>query len=166
MQQRTTGTRLNPPNKSSAYQGNTTGSGQTRTAGSQINRVSGAQAAGARTHGDGTRNEHTIVCRKCKSPQIAANKRGYSFVNFFKTLGWMALLPLLIIILGTVVLNAIMWKTDLRINDDLIGVIGLICYFSLSLSLPVSFFVGFVGRGEIVNGCMNCGFKWTPGKRK
>ena len=164
--QRTTGTRLNPPNKSSAYQGNKTASDQTRAAGSQINRVSGAQAAGARKQGDGTRNEHTVVCRKCKSPQIVANKRGYSFANFFKTLGWMALLPLLLLILGAFLSETIMWKTDLPIIDDLIDGIVIICYFSLKLSLLVSILVGFVGRSEIVNGCMNCGFKWRPGKRK
>ncbi|MNW69749.1 hypothetical protein D3C74_488320 [compost metagenome] len=37
---------------------------------------------------------------------------------------------------------------------------------SFILALPVSILVGFVGRSEIVNGCMNCGFKWRPAKRK
>ncbi len=50
--------------------------------------------------------------------------------------------------------------------EGLIAFIGIICGISVSLSLPVSILVGFVGRSEIVNGCMNCGFKWRPAKRK
>jgi len=41
--------------------------------------------------------------------------------------------------------------------------LGAISFF---LSLPVSILVGFGGRSEIVNGCMNCGFKWRPAMRK
>ncbi|RKN84081.1 hypothetical protein D7M11_15790 [Paenibacillus ginsengarvi] len=55
---------------------------------------------------------------------------------------------------------------DSVVMDGLIAVIGVICWISISLSLPVSILVGFVGRSEIVNGCMNCGFKWTPARRK
>ncbi|TPG89213.1 hypothetical protein EEL32_06915 [Brevibacillus laterosporus] len=50
--------------------------------------------------------------------------------------------------------------------DDLITFFGIICNISLVLSIPVSILVGFVGRSEIVIGCMNCGFKWTPAKKK
>lgn len=51
-------------------------------------------------------------------------------------------------------------------SSKLIGAIGGIGMFIMSLSLPVSILVGFVGRSTLINGCMNCGFKWTPAKRK
>ncbi|QDS36192.1 hypothetical protein FPS98_20465 [Brevibacillus brevis] len=50
--------------------------------------------------------------------------------------------------------------------EILLAIIVIICKFSISLSIPVSILVGFVGRNEIVNGCMNCGFKWSPAKKK
>ncbi|QLG42562.1 hypothetical protein HW560_01325 [Paenibacillus sp. E222] len=50
--------------------------------------------------------------------------------------------------------------------ESLLTIIGVICGISIFVSLPVSILVGFVGRSEIVNGCMNCGFKWRPAKRK
>ncbi|MEK4664618.1 hypothetical protein MHH93_22305 [Priestia sp. FSL H7-0729] len=52
------------------------------------------------------------------------------------------------------------------IVEGLIAIIGVIFGISIFISLPVSILIGFVGRGEIVNGCMNCGFKWRPAKRK
>ncbi|MBH0331722.1 hypothetical protein ABH14_18450 [Brevibacillus brevis] len=107
------------------------------------------------------------MCRKCKSPQIVANKKGYSFVNLFKTLGWMVLLPtLLLIIVALLAWVLLMNKSPYDLTEILLAIIMIICQISISLSIPVSILVGFVGRNEIVNGCMNCGFKWSPAKKK
>ncbi|WP_337039274.1 hypothetical protein [Paenibacillus illinoisensis] len=93
----------------------------------------------------------------------------------FKTMGWMWLLPLVL------VLGFTMWAFYYNMNvqvgsgvsstgsealESLLTIIGVICGISIFVSLPVSILVGFVGRSEIVNGCMNCGFKWRPAKRK
>lgn len=51
-------------------------------------------------------------------------------------------------------------------SSKVIAAIGGIGVFIASLSLPVSILVGFVGRSTLINGCMNCGFKWTPAKKK
>ncbi|WP_243864271.1 hypothetical protein [Paenibacillus castaneae] len=93
----------------------------------------------------------------------------------FKTLGWMGLLPLILVLVGTV--GAYLFMMNVKIGsggsgiggegiDGIITFIGIICWISISLSLPVSILVGFVGRSEIVNGCMNCGYKWRPAKKK
>lgn len=37
-----------------------------------------------------------------------------------------------------------------------------ICFF---LSLPIAIVWGFIGRGDIVNGCMKCGNKWMAGEK-
>ncbi|QGQ99950.1 hypothetical protein EHS13_04380 [Paenibacillus psychroresistens] len=50
--------------------------------------------------------------------------------------------------------------------DKLIAVFGILCWASISLSLPVAILVGFAGRSNIINACMNCGFKWAPSKKK
>ncbi|KZE73924.1 hypothetical protein AV545_13595 [Paenibacillus jamilae] len=101
-----------------------------------------------------------VVCRKCKSPQIVANKRGYSFANMFKTLGIMILLGILsIVVVGLGTLGS-------TGSGSALGAIGAVGMFIMFLSLPISIIVGFIGRSELVNGCMNCGFKWRPAKRK
>ncbi|MBY0083926.1 hypothetical protein H7K37_02035 [Brevibacillus brevis] len=52
------------------------------------------------------------------------------------------------------------------LTEIILAIIVIICQISIGLSIPVSILVGFVGRNEIVNGCMNCGFKWSPAKKK
>lgn len=160
--QRTTRTTTNQTNRSKPAQTNRTVSGQTRGTNPQVNRSNGSQSRGASGNGN------TIICRKCRSAQIVANKRGYNFSTMFKTLGWMFLLPLFIIVIGTFIVNYYLMHatSSAFFLDDLIGFFGIICNISLVLSIPVSILVGFVGRSEIVNGCMNCGFKWTPAKKK
>jgi hypothetical protein len=89
----------------------------------------------------------------------------------FKTLGWMALLPLLVVIIGVFLMQLLIMNiksggSGIGVSEGLIAVIGIVCWISISLSLPISILVGFIGRSELVNGCMSCGFKWTPAKRK
>ncbi|TPG69329.1 hypothetical protein EEL31_12900 [Brevibacillus laterosporus] len=126
--QRTTRTTPNQTNRSKPAQTNSTVSGQTR----------------------GASGNNTIICRKCKSAQIVANKRGYSFSTMFKTLAWMVLLPLFIIVIGIFITNYyLMYATSSAFFlDDLITFFGIICNISLVLSIPVSILVGFVGRSE------------------
>lgn len=165
MQQRTSRTTLNQPNKSAANQANRAAGGQTRPAVSQVNRATSQGGAGSQNNG--TNSVNTVLCRKCKSPQIVANKKGYSFVNLFKTLGWMVLLPtLLLIIVALIGWVLLMNKSPYDLTEIILAIIMIICQISISLSIPVSILVGFVGRNEIVNGCMNCGFKWSPAKKK
>lgn len=111
-------------------------------------------------------NVNTVVCRKCKSTQIVAHKKGYSFSKLFATLSLMILLPLILFFIMYFLMLNMEYSTSSAIIDGLSTVIALIGWISISLSLPVSIIVGFVGRSAIVNGCMNCGFKWTPAKRK
>lgn len=192
--QRDTRTTFNQPNRSTPTQANRTvggqyravngqsrtASGQSRTTSSQVNRTTPSQAGGAGSQPNTVNNvnANAVTCRKCKSQQIVANKRGYSFANMFITLGWMALLPLILVIGGTLGATYLMMNMDVSIGgsgtssvsggafDAVIAIIGIMCWISFSLSLPVSILVGFIGRSEIVNGCMNCGFKWRPGKKK
>lgn len=93
-----------------------------------------------------------VVCRKCKSTQVVANKRGFSFGLMFKVLfsliGIWITLGLVISLLG------IMY----------IGIPGIVILLSF-FSVPISFLCGFIGRSDIVNGCMNCGNKWIAGKK-
>lgn len=174
--QRTTRPTYNPSNRPTSAQTNRTASGQSRAASPQVNRDTVSQAGRAGSQSGSTGNVKVVVCRKCKSPQIVANKRGYSFAKMFKTLGWMALLPLLFLVV-TVAGSYMVW-TNVKLGsgggssvnggffESLTTIIGILCWISFTLSLPVSILVGFVGRSEIVNGCMNCGFKWKPAKRK
>ncbi|OME93320.1 hypothetical protein BK124_25145 [Paenibacillus amylolyticus] len=102
------------------------------------------------------------MCRKCKSQQVVANKRGYSFANLFTTLSIMILFGILTIV-SNYLIN--LYRVSYALESFMILFMGLGA-ISLFLALPVSILVGFVGRSEIVNGCMNCGFKWRPAKRK
>ncbi len=144
-----------------------------RTTSAQANRAIESQAGGAGRQSN-TANK-AVACRKCKSQQVVANKRGYSFANMFKTLGWMGLFPLLLVLIGMIV--AFYVQTNINVSSSgsstgdgpfgaIVAIIGVICGISIFISLPVSILVGFAGRSEIVNGCMNCGFKWRPAKRK
>ncbi|SFS99981.1 hypothetical protein SAMN04488601_11714 [Paenibacillus sp. 453mf] len=153
--QRTTRSTVNQPNKTPL---------------SQTNRKTVNQAGRSSSQSNTGNDVNSVTCRKCKSQQIVANKRGYSFSNMFKTLGWMGLLPLILVIVGTVGAYLFMQNASggsgIGGETDVFIFIGIICWISISLSLPVSILVGFVGRSEIVNGCMNCGFKWRPSKQK
>ncbi|MUG73212.1 hypothetical protein [Paenibacillus validus] len=159
--QRGTRTTFNQPNRSTPAQANMTTSGQSRAASPQVNRATVSQAGGAGSQSSGTGNVNAVVCRKCKSPQVVANKRGYSFANMFKTLGIMILIGILSIVF---VSFEFMYGTGSSPSAaEAVGVIGMIVLF---LSLPTGILVGFAGRSELINGCMNCGFKWRPAKRK
>lgn len=159
--QRDTRTSFNQPNRSTSVQANRAISGQTRAESPQVNRATG-QVAGAGGQSSNTGIVNAVVCRKCKSQQLVANKRGYSFANMFKTLGIMILIGILAIVSSNFVLLYSMSDGSRAFMQIFIAV-GAISFF---LALPVSILVGFVGRSEIVNGCMNCGFKWRPAKRK
>lgn len=83
----------------------------------------------------------------------------------------MGLLPLILVLVGTVGAYLFM-QQNVSGGRGIVGggtdgfiFTGIICWISICLSLPVSILVGFVGRSEIVNGCMNCGFKWRPSKK-
>ncbi len=144
-----------------------------RTTQAQTNKAILNQTAGAVSQS----NTAAVACRKCKSQQVVANKRGYSFANLFKTLWWMGLFPLILVLIGTIGAYSFHMNVAVGIGgsstgggggvvEGLIAIIGVIFGISIFISLPVSILIGFVGRSEIVNGCMNCGFKWRPAKRK
>lgn len=40
------------------------------------------------------------------------------------------------------------------------NIIGTLLFY---LGLPIAIIRGFIGRDDIVNGCMNCGNKWIAG---
>ncbi|WP_028531016.1 hypothetical protein [Paenibacillus sp. HW567] len=108
------------------------------------------------------KNVNVVVCRKCKSQQVVANKRGYSFANMFKTLGIMIFIGILAVGLTSL---ALMYSVSDSASSilQIFAVLGGISFF---LALPVSILVGLAGRSEIVNGCMSCGYKWRPSKKK
>lgn len=91
-----------------------------------------------------------VICKKCKSDQIVANKRGYSFKNFF-------LAFLSFVCIG--VLSGLL-VTIFDISPLYIGFPAVLIF----LGLPIGLISGFVGRSNIVNACMGCGNKWMPGK--
>ncbi len=144
--QRDNRTTYNQPNRSSV-QTNRAVSGQSRTTSPQAS---------------STKSVNAVICRKCKSQQVVANKRGYSFANLFTTLSIMILFGILTIV-SNYFIN--LYRVSYALESFMILFMGLGA-ISLFLALPVSILVGFVGRSEIVNGCMNCGFKWRPAKRK
>lgn len=93
----------------------------------------------------------------------------------FKTLEWMGLLPLILVLVGTIGAFSFMMHVEVGGGGNsiegeafggLVTFIGVIRGISIFTYLPVNILVGFIGRNEIVNGCMNCGFKWRPAKRK
>ncbi|MFC5465031.1 hypothetical protein [Lederbergia graminis] len=100
------------------------------------------------------RRERKVFCKKCKSSQIVANKRGYSFSNMFITI---------LITFAICIFLAILFPSldNVAVSANL-NIIGLILFY---IGIPVSIIRGFYGRNDIVNGCMNCGNKWIAGKR-
>ncbi|AMA74129.1 hypothetical protein ACH33_15760 [Aneurinibacillus sp. XH2] len=103
-----------------------------------------------------TSTSNTVACRKCKSTQVVANKRGYSFLNMF----------LWLVIMGGGALACIALSSFLmERNEDAYQVIAIIFVLLSTLTIPVAILCGFVGRSKIVNGCMNCGHKWMPTKK-
>lgn len=149
-----------PAQRSSAPQAGRTASGQARAAGISPSRASAATSAGA-GYPANSANQKTVVCRKCKSPQIVANKRGYSFAYLFTSLVTMILFGVLLFMLSNVMFLTVNAQTSAAFG--ILGILGLVMIF---FSLPVSILIGFVGRSTIVNGCINCGHKWTPAKKK
>lgn len=100
-------------------------------------------------------SESSVVCGKCKSSQVVANKKGYSFALMFKVLFSM-------IGVGLVGFVIVLLSLELGLG---IYAIGMVLMVPLLLSLPVSILYGFVGRNSLVNGCMNCGTKWLAGNK-
>lgn len=93
-----------------------------------------------------------VVCRKCKSDQIVGNKRGYNFKRMFLIL----FLMLATLIAGIASIG--------NVISPLSGIALLITWFIMLLGAPITLFSGFIGRKNIVNGCMNCGHTWMPKK--
>lgn len=158
--QRNTRPSVNQPRRTASTSANTAISGQPKANSPQINRASTSQARGAGSQTSTTNK--VVICRKCKSQQVVANKRGYSFANLFKTLGIMILVGILCVVAsGTMLLYS-----NTSGAAAFLQILSVLAVLSFSLSLPVSILMGFVGRSNLVNGCMNCGFKWIPAKRK
>lgn len=108
-------------------------------------------------------NSKSIICSKCNSTQIMSIKRGYSFSLMFKVLLSMIGVCVLVFLIFTVMYES-------RVFDSLdimwlsFGVVGVIAVL-LVLAVPTAMLCGFIGRNNIVNGCMNCGSKWMPIKK-
>ncbi|MGA4487140.1 hypothetical protein ACPA3B_27710 [Bacillus bombysepticus] len=98
-----------------------------------------------------------VVCRKCKSDQIVGNRRGYNFKRMFLILFLM--LATLIIALASMSVDDI-----IPIGSPLRSIVIFIAQCIMGLGLPISLLSGFIGRKNIVNGCMNCGHTWMPKK--
>ncbi|MCU5521930.1 hypothetical protein OCA41_16610 [Bacillus cereus] len=101
-----------------------------------------------------------VVCRKCKSDQIVGNKRGYNFKRAFF---------ILFLLLGTlitigIVSNFLYVIVPENSMDGVVGLSAIVGLFIVLLGPPIILFSGFVGRKNIVNGCMNCGHTWMPKK--
>lgn len=90
-----------------------------------------------------------VVCRKCKSDQIVGNKRGYNFKRMF--------LILFLMVVAFLSLGFLALLLESRLVAIVVG-------FIMFLGLPLGIFSGFIGRKNIVNGCMNCGYTWMPKK--
>lgn len=158
---------INNQYRGTGVQGNRAVNSQYRgTTGVQESRVASNQPIGAGSQYESA-PRHMVTCRKCKSTQIVANKRGYKVSNLFKTLAWMVVIPVLLLIFLLVLVNS---NASFGSLNTIIGystiVISVLCWISLSLSIPVAIIMGFVGSGQIINGCMNCGFRWSPFEEK
>lgn len=99
-------------------------------------------------------SSNSVACRKCKSTQVVANKRGYSFGKMFNTL--------LITFVICIALAIFSPSLDSVEGPGNLNIIGVILFY---IGFPVAIIRGFIGRSDIVNGCMNCGNKWAAGKR-
>ncbi|MDA2385979.1 hypothetical protein PDN41_30880 [Bacillus cereus] len=96
-----------------------------------------------------------VVCRKCKSDQIVGNKRGYNFKRMFF---------ILFLMLATLIAGLASIDDIIPIDSPLSGIAIFIAGFIMLLGAPITLFSGFIGRKNIVNGCMNCGHTWMPKK--
>lgn len=159
--QRDNRTTFNQPNSSTPAQASRAVSRKSGAVSPQVNRTALSPAGRAGGQSNPTSNVTAVTCRKCKSQQVVANKRGYSFANMFKTLGIMIFIGVLTMVLSNFVLLYSVGDVPRGVMELVIA-IGAISFF---LALPVSILVGFARRSELVNGCMNCGFKWRPAKR-
>lgn len=95
-----------------------------------------------------------VICKKCKSNQIVSNKRGYSFKRMF-------LVTLLLFVIGIIFLSL---SFSLNYYSRDLFYIFYVPSFLSFLALPIGIITGFFGRSNLVNGCMNCGHKWMPGR--
>ncbi|MGG4305947.1 hypothetical protein ABEW59_24760 [Bacillus wiedmannii] len=102
-----------------------------------------------------------IVCRKCKSDQIVGNKRGYNFKRTFLILFLLLVTFITIGIVSNFVHDMVPQNSSLR---DINVSVALVAFIIILLVAPITLFSGFVGRKNIVNGCMNCGHTWMPKK--
>lgn len=91
-----------------------------------------------------------VVCRKCKSDQIVGNKCGYNFKRMFL---------ILFLMLATLIAIGIVPR-----HSPLEDIAAFVVFFMMLLGAPITLFSGFIGRKNIVNGCMNCGHTWMPKK--
>ncbi|MFB5760914.1 hypothetical protein [Paenibacillus medicaginis] len=160
--QRNTSTTSNQAKRAATPQANRTAGRQSGAANSQVHRTAAAQDERMGSPMNVSGSAGSVACRKCKSTQVVANKKGYSFAKMFITLGWMGVLPLLIVVCGSMLI----FLTVPMINEGLLYTVYILCGISILFSVPVSILVGFISRNEIINGCMNCGFKWAPAKKK
>ncbi|MCU4842318.1 hypothetical protein ACFTSE_28660 [Bacillus cereus] len=95
-----------------------------------------------------------VVCRKCKSDQIVGNKRGYNFKRMFL---------ILFLMLATLIAIRIVVEIVPR-HSPLQDMALFVVILMMLLGAPITLFSGFIGRKNIVNGCMNCGHTWMPKK--
>ncbi|MHA4046560.1 hypothetical protein COK91_29090 [Bacillus cereus] len=95
-----------------------------------------------------------VVCRKCKSDQIVGNKRGYNFKRMFL---------ILFLMLATLIAIRIVVEIVPR-HSPLQDMALFVVFLMMLLGAPITLFSGFIGRKNIVNGCMNCGHTWMPKK--
>lgn len=100
-----------------------------------------------------------VFCRKCKSNQIVANRRGYSFGLMFKVLFSLFAIGIIFSIISSLVFNFI------DHNPILFSILMAPTAIGIFFSLPISLLCGIIGRNSLVNGCMNCGNKWVAGKK-
>ncbi|MDQ0230256.1 hypothetical protein [Metabacillus malikii] len=117
----------------------------------------------AMKHPDQTNNlkssGNSVICKKCKSNQVVANKRGYSFGLMFKVLFSLVAIGIIFSIIRSLVFNV------LDFNSTLYGILMAPTAIGIFFSLPIALLCGFIGRNSLVNGCMNCGNKWIAGKK-
>lgn len=95
-----------------------------------------------------------VVCIKCNSNQVIANKRGYSFKLMF------------LVFFSILVFSVLLFIVSPLFSDlGIFLVLSTIVVGLFIVSLPVAILCGFIGRSKIVNGCMSCGRKWKPGMK-
>jgi hypothetical protein len=100
-----------------------------------------------------------VVCRKCKSDQVVGNKRGYNFKRMFLILFLMVVAFLSLDFFSVYLIHAP--SSPFRVMSNIVAnIFGFIMF----LGLPIGIFSGFIGRKNIVNDCMNCGYTWMPKK--